>query len=112
MAEATSALEDRPLRLPLWGQLPLRYTLPGLLLVFGLALIFFQLLFLVRVDTQRATEATVSRCERSGERVARFLAKDLESREQNREPHDIRVEIDHLQVEKGVKLVLLVDDLG
>lgn len=92
------------------GQLPLRYTLPGLLLVFGLALIVFQLIFLVRVDTQRAREATMSRCERSGERVARFLTKDLESREQNREPHDLRVEIDHLQGEHGVRLALMVDD--
>lgn len=92
------------------GQMPLRYTLPGLLLSFGLALILFQLIFLLRVDTQRATEATLNRCERSGERVARFLTKDLESREQNREPHDIRVEVNHLQAEKGVKLAMLVDE--
>ena len=108
---ATQKLPDRaPRQHPLWGQMPLRFTLPGLLLMFGMALIGFQLMFLIRVDTQRATESTVSRCERSGERVARFLTKDLESREQNREPHDVRVEINHLQAEHGIKLVLLVGD--
>jgi PAS domain S-box-containing protein len=110
MTASAPSSESTPQRRPFWGRLPLRYLLPGLLLVFGLALIAIQLLFLVRVDTQRATEATLGRCERSGERVARFLEKDLESREANREPNDLRAEVNHLQSEQGVKLVLLVDE--
>lgn len=106
MATEQNSISDPPIhRSLMWGKLPLRYTLPGLLLMFGLALILFQVVFLTKVDEQRATEATMNRCERSGERVARLLMRDLENQSQV----ELQSEINHLQAEGGVRQVLLFD---
>ncbi len=91
-----------------WGQLPLRYSLPLLLLVFGVILIVFEAVFFSIVDVRRARVATETRCERTGERVARMIGRAL-----TRENSDIvRRELSLVDEEPGFLRALTVTEDG
>jgi len=60
------------------GRLPaLRFSLPLLLLVFGLGLILFQFLYFTKVDQDRAQRSVSNQCKHTGQRVALGLGRML-----------------------------------
>ena len=81
--------------------LPLRYSVPALLLVFGLGLIAFQGIFFAQVDSKRATEATLTRCEGAGVGIVRSAERGS--------PSDIHRELVRAQFEFGVKVAIVCD---
>ena len=81
--------------------MPLRYSVPALLLVFGLALITFQAVFFAQVDSKRATEATLTRCTGAGVNIARSAEHRSES--------DLRKELERAHFEFGIKLAFVCD---
>lgn len=85
-----------------WGRIPLRYSLPGLLMVFGLGLIAVQVVFFVKVDSQRATDTTIARCEGLGGR----WVSELEGLTTD----EIRTKLPHIQIEPGVNHMLVIDE--
>ena len=81
--------------------MPLRYSVPALLLVFGLGLITFQAVFFAQVDSKRATEATLTRCEGAGMGLIRSAERGS--------PAEIHKELVRAQFEFGAKVALLCD---
>lgn len=81
--------------------LPLRYSVPGLLLLFGLALIAFQGIFFAQVDSKRATEATFTRCIGAGVGITRSVEHGSTT--------DLRNELVRAQLEFAIKLALVCD---
>ncbi len=81
--------------------LPLRYSVPALLLLFGLALITFQAVFFAQVDSKRATEATITRCSGAGVGITRSAEHGSIA--------DLHKELMRAQFEFGIKLALVCD---
>ncbi|MDB6075543.1 MAG: sensor protein fixL [Verrucomicrobiaceae bacterium] len=81
--------------------LPLRYSVPALLLLFGLALITFQAVFFAQVDSKRATEATMTRCSGAGVGITRSAERGSIA--------DLHKELTRAQFEFGIKLALVCD---
>lgn len=81
--------------------LPLRYSVPALLLLFGLALITFQAVFFAQVDSKRATEATLTRCSGAGVGITRSAEHGSIA--------DLHKELMRAQFEFGIKLALVCD---
>ena len=81
--------------------LPLRYSVPALLLLFGLALITFQAVFFAQVDSKRATEATITRCSGAGVGITRSAEHGSTA--------DLHRELQRAQFEFGIKLAMVCD---
>ena len=81
--------------------LPLRYSVPALLLLFGLALIAFQAVFFAQVDSKRATEATLTRCGGAGVGITRSAERGSAG--------DLHAELARAHFEFGIKLALVCD---
>ena len=106
------AIEQQPDLSPLSGGVfrrglpPLRYSLPLLLLAFGLGLILFQFLYLTRVDEERARRNVSNQCKHTGQRMALGLGRMLKERRVDA----IRSDVKRLLNIPGVKEAVVVDD--
>lgn len=85
-----------------WGSIPLRYSLPGLLLFFGLGLIAVQVVFFIKVDSERATDTTTARCESLGGRIVTEM--------QGLTTDEIRSRLAQTQMDSEVNLFLVADE--
>lgn len=69
---------------------------------FGLGLIAVQVVFFVKVDSQRATDTTAARCEGLGIRVMTEM--------EGRTAAEIRAQLPHVQIESGVNYLSILDE--
>ena len=87
------------------GLPPLRFSLPLLLLAFGLGLILFQFLYLTKVDEERARRNVSNQCKHTGQRMALSLGRMLKERRVDA----IRSDLKRLLNIPGVRESVVVD---
>lgn len=85
---------------------PLRFSLPLLLLAFGLGLILFQFLSFTKVDEDRARRSISNQCKHTGQRMALSLGRMLNERRVDA----IRSDIKRLMNMPGVLDAVVVND--
>lgn len=85
---------------------PLRYSLPLLLLAFGLGLILFQFLYFAKVDEERAQRSVSNQCKHTGQRMVLGLGRMLNERRVDA----IRSDLKRLMNIPGVLDAVVVSD--
>lgn len=85
---------------------PLRFSLPLLLLAFGLGLILFQFLYFTKVDEDRAQRSVSNQCKHTGQRMALGLGRMLNERRVDA----IRSDMKRLMTIPGVLNAVVVND--
>lgn len=108
MSSTAQPLDPAPpsTEVPRGGLPPLRFSLPLLLLAFGLGLILFQFLYLTKVDEERARRSVSNQCKHTGQRMALGLGRMLKERRVDAIRSDLKR---HLNI-PGVKEAVVVDE--